>query len=131
MADALTREGILAAPDIVTEEVFVAEWGGKVSIRRLTGEERDRWEQVVEDNKRGKRVDVGGLKAHLIILSAVDADGKKLFRPSDAEALNAKSSRAIADLFAVSARLSGLTSDDVGDLLGNSNGDRNGEPGSS
>ena len=40
----LSREDILKAEDLPTEEVPVPEWGGSVLVRGLTGRERDLFE---------------------------------------------------------------------------------------
>ena len=52
----LTRDAILEAEDIETEEVAVPEWGGNVLVRGLSGTQRDIWEQgLVEVEPCGNR----------------------------------------------------------------------------
>lgn len=126
----LDRDAILAADDIVTEEVQVPEWAGSVYVRTLTGQERDHFEQAVQEaNVRGK-VDIRGLKVRLLVLTVCDEAGEPLFNDGDNVALNAKSGRAIDRLFQVAQRLSGLTAGDVDELLGNSGSDLSGSSGS-
>ena len=129
-APVLGRDGILGAADHVLDEVYVPEWRGLVRIRSLTGAERDRFEQSCLDRRRGQKLNVAGLKALLVILSAVDEDGEQLFQLTDLDALQAKSASAIDRIFKVSQRLSGLTEEDVEELAGNFDGDLNDSSGS-
>lgn len=127
----LTKEAILAAADTPTERVNVPEWGGAVYVRTLPGYERDSFEQACQDAQRGKRINIVGLKARLVIQSVCGEDGKPLFSMLDAEALNRKSSRVIDRLFKVAQKLNGLTQEDVEELAKNSDSDRSGDSGSS
>jgi hypothetical protein len=120
---ALSKDQILSANDADFELVDVPEWGGKVRVKTLTGDERDAYEQSLID-QRGNVLGpkLAGAQARLVALTAVDDDGKRLFGDDDVKALGAKSAQALNRVFEVSMRLSRLTQKDVEELVGNSNG---------
>lgn len=117
----LTRDEILAADDIAEELVTVAQWkGGAVLIRGLTGAERDDFEaSCIKGKGRKAEVTIQNLRAKLVALSAVDATGARLFTEQDVVALGKKSGAALARLYEVAARLSGISDDDLEELKGN------------
>jgi hypothetical protein len=117
----LSRDDILAAYDITTEEVSVPEWGGNVLVRGLTGAERDALEaQIVRANRDGSTsVDTRNLRARLVALSVVNEDGDRIFGDEDVDALGEKSAAALDRVFAVAQRLSGLADEDVDALTKN------------
>ena len=110
----LSKDAILSVADLVTEEVEVPEWGGSVLVRGLTGRERDDFEASMMIQRGGQVVaDVRNTRAKLVAKCAVDDDGRRLFTDEDAAALGEKSGAALARVFDVVARLSGLSEDDV------------------
>lgn len=117
----LTRDQILEAEDLLSEDVEVPEWGGVVKVRGLTGAERDRFEGSIV-KMRGNKADVNmrNLRAKLVALSAVNGDGKRLFKTPDVDALGQKSAVALQRVFDVAQRLSGISDQDVEELAGNS-----------
>ena len=122
----LTRDAILAAPDMLTEEVPVPEWGGMVLVRGLTGTERDAFEEEMITGKgKNRDVNLANFRARLIVKSVVDKGGKRLFTQADMVALGGKSAAAIQRVFQVAMRLSGMSEEDVEELTKNS------EPGQS
>ncbi|WP_303883420.1 hypothetical protein [Acetomicrobium mobile] len=117
----LTRDAILQAEDLPTEDIEVEEWGGAVRVRALTGAERDAFEQsIVEQRGKSTRMNLRNIRAKLVALTVVDADGKRLFSDKDAELLGKKSAAALDRVFEVAQRLSGLSSEDMEELSGNS-----------
>jgi hypothetical protein len=117
----LTRENILQAQDIQTEEVEVPEWGGTVLVRGLMGEERDALEaSMIEGKGKNYNVNLRNLRAKLVARSVVDENGKRIFEDSDIAALGKKSATALARVYDVAQRLSGLSNEDVGELTKNS-----------
>ena len=62
----LSRDDILAVDDRVTEVVPVPEWGGAVTVRALSGNQRDKYQN---DMLRYGRNERGGIE-----ITAVDAD---------------------------------------------------------
>jgi hypothetical protein len=119
----LTKQQILAALDLPTEDVNVPEWGGVVRVRGLTGADRDAFEaSVMTGRGRDREVNLRNLRAKLVAMSLVDERGNRLFTDDEAIALGAKSAVALERVFAVAQRLSGLTAADVDELSKNSDG---------
>ena len=116
----LTREQILKADDLPTEDVEVPEWGGVVRVRALTGAERDALEAAVLD-VRGKnvRVRLENARALIVAMSVVDEDGNRLFSDKDVKALGQKSAAALDRVASVAMRLAGLTKEDLEELTKN------------
>ena len=119
----LSREEILRKPDRTFQEIYLQEWGGKVRIRSLTGAERDAFEESImgKRNKDGSReVVTHNLRAKLVALTVVDEDGNLLFSPDDVAVLGEKSAAALDQLFAAAQRLAGISRDDLGEMVKNS-----------
>lgn len=116
----LTREAILAAKDIETEEVEVPEWGGSVLVRGLTGRERDEWEASMSERRGRKFVpNLANIRAKLVCACVIDDDGKRLFNYGDVQELGEKSSAALDRVYGVAARLSGVSDQDLEELVEN------------
>jgi hypothetical protein len=113
----LSRGEILDAMDEKMEAVEIPEWGGFVYVKAMTGEERDALEASVVTGPGERNLD--NLRAKVVALSLVDAEGVRLFTLDDVEALGKKSASALDKVFSVAQRLSGLSRDDVKDLAGN------------
>lgn len=129
MAKLLDRAAILAFKDQQFEEVECPEWGGVVRLCSLTGAERDAFEDAIltQPDKSGqRRVITANIRARLVALTAVDAQGQRLFTDADVAALGAKNAAALDRLFAASQRLSGLSKGDVEELAKNSEAARSG-----
>jgi len=119
----LSKQQILAAPDLVTEDVPVPEWGGTVRVRAITAADRDAFETSVVGDGKGKR-NLTNLRARLVALAIVDEAGQRVFAAEDVEALGNKSGAALDRVYAVAQRLSGLTEREVLELEGNSDAAR-------
>ncbi len=133
----LTKDQILSASDLPTEEVQVPEWGGSVFVRTMNGTERDAFEQDIiaarardaEQNEASDGVpnaaksnsELVNIRARLAVKTVVDAQGNRLFTDNDAAALGKKSGKALDRIFDVAQRLSGIGEKDVKELEGNSN----------
>ena len=115
----LTRDEILNADDIQREVVPVPEWGGEVIVRGLTGVERDAWEIAISLENGKPNKNPRNVRAQLVARACVDAEGKKLFRPMDAELLGKKSGKALDRVYEVAAKLSGIRSEDIEELAKN------------
>lgn len=110
----LTREAILGASDIQTEEVEVPEWGGAVLVRGLSAKETNRL--GVASSVRAQADQAGAAERFpidLVALAIVDEDGHRLFADADVEALGQKSGAALMRVFVVAQRLSGLDSAEI------------------
>jgi hypothetical protein len=118
----LSRDDILRAADLPTEEVHVPEWGGSVLVRGMTGAERDAFESSVVELKAGNKatsVNMQNIRAKLVALTVVDEKGERLFSQADVELLGNKSAAALQRIFEAAQRLSGLTQADVEELAKN------------
>jgi hypothetical protein len=117
----LSKDQILRAVDTEYETVDVPEWGGKVRVKTLTGDERDGYEQSLIDQRGNVTAPkLAGAQARLCALSIVDDDGERLFSDSDVKALGAKSAQALNRVFDVAVRLSRMTQAEVEAMVGNS-----------
>lgn len=117
---------ILAADDIVFEEVSVPEWRLRVIVRGMTGSERDAFEQtIVHGRGRDRELNLNNARARFVSRCIVHPDThKRLFTPQQVEGLGRKSSSALQRVYEVAMRLSGLTEDDVKDLEKNFESDQ-------
>lgn len=116
----LTREQILQANDIITEEVPVPEWGASVLVRGMTGAERDDFEaSVLEQRGQKFHVKLKNARARLVALTVVDETGQRIFSDDDVAALGKKNAAALNRVYEVAARLSGITDEDVDELAKN------------
>lgn len=116
----LTKEAILTANDLVTEDVEVPEWGGTVRVRAISGAERDAFEQAIVTRK-GKNVttNLANIRAKMVALCVVDEHGQRLFGDKDVLLLGTKSAAALDRVFTVAQQLAGLTDKDVDELAEN------------
>lgn len=118
----LTRDEILKKIDIESKVVAVPEWGGKVKVRGMTGEERDSFEGSITTVVDGKAsVDTKNVRAKLIALCVIDEKGERLFTEKDALLLGKKSAAALQRIFDVASDLSGLSKGSVEDAIKNLN----------
>ena len=113
----LSRDDILAANDLATEDIDVPEWGGTVRIQALTGAQRDAFEaSVVKMNGQSRQYNLTNLRARFVALSVVDDEGKRLFIDADVKQLGAKSAGALQRVFNAAQKLSGMSDEDVEEL---------------
>ncbi|WP_037896215.1 hypothetical protein [Streptomyces sp. NRRL S-920] len=123
----LSREQILEAKDLKTEDVPVPEWAPdgaenpndyEVRLRTLIGEERDRFERFMAEGQAGgkKKQNLENFRARMITMCAVDGQGKPLFTTGDIKALGMKSSVALSRVFDKCQEMNGFTEADVEEL---------------
>jgi hypothetical protein len=121
MGSYLTRDAILAAAALKTEDVPVPEWGGSVLVRELRGRERDEWEASLAVQRGNQMVpDVANMRAKLVARCVVGEDHEPLFSQQDVAALGELSAAALDRVFEVASRLSGLNPADVEEMAKNS-----------
>lgn len=122
---AMTRDQILGTPKAGLYEVDLSDipgWG-KVLIKDLTANERDRIEQscVVERlvvGKGGKRkirkdMTMEGLRSKYVAVCVVDESGAPLFSQEDVRALGALNAKAIDRIFTTVKERNGLSDEDL------------------
>ena len=113
----LSRDAILAAEDRTFEEVACPEWGGSVRIRSITGTQRDTYEQsLIQQRGNSRQMNLRNARAKLIVMCAVDAEGRPLFTEDDIRALGRKNAKPLERLFDACRKLAGLSEDDVDKL---------------
>lgn len=113
----LSRDQILKADDLKTEDIPVPEWGGDVRIKTLKGKERDAFEQSMVETKGGKqRQNLKNFRARLIAKCIVTEAGELMFSPPDIEPLGEKSAAALSRVFDACQKLNGFSESDVEEL---------------
>lgn len=121
MAKLLGRDQIFAAKDIQTEDVSVPEWDGIVRVKGMNGTERNDYESsLVKGRGKNATVNMQNAMAKMIAQTVIDEEGKAIFKQADVEELGRKSGKALSRVYGVAARLSGMTEEDMEELLGNS-----------
>ena len=65
-------------------------------------------------------MNLANVRARLVVRSVVDQAGKRIFADGDAEMLGDKSAAAVARVFDVAQRLSGMRPEDLDELVGKS-----------
>lgn len=130
-AGLLSREQILAAQDIRSENVPVPEWGGTVMVRGLTGRARDALEARFTDAKGViDRKAQSDFRAAFAAMTIVDESGDRLFSDDDIKALGEKSSVALQRVFDAAVRLSATDQASVDGIIEDLKADPSGGTGS-
>ncbi len=107
----LSFDEIIDADDIQTEYVDVPEWGGRVKVISLTGEERGKvFAAIRAHGKQIKDEDEAQsiFYARVIAASLVDENGNRIAGQSKAMALTKKNAAALNRVYRVCARISGI-----------------------
>ncbi|MFF0183558.1 hypothetical protein [Streptomyces sp. NPDC005244] len=122
----LSRDEILNADDLATEDVPVPEWAPKtaknpdeyaVRLRMLMGVDRDKFEASTVETKGGKtKQNLANFRARLVALCIINEAGELMFNAADIPALGKKSSRALGRVFDACQKLNGFTEADVEEL---------------
>lgn len=113
------------------EPVDVPEWaddlgGEQLLLQELSGADRDRYEasrMTVSFDAKGnadRKLNLANIRARLVVLSLVDADGKRVLSDADAAWLGQASGLVLDRLFEVASRLSGIGRDAEEDAEKNS-----------
>ncbi len=113
----LTREQIIQAQDLQSEDVEVAEWGGRVRVRMMTGLQRDALSAALIGP--GNKPDLSTYRVRLVAACIVGEDGNPLFGPDEIAALGAKSGVALDRVYRVAERLNDTAPQAVEALQGN------------
>ena len=114
------RQAILETDDIQQEPVEA--WGLTLTVRGLTGAQRDEWEgSIIRMSPDGRKVtpNMRNYRAKLIAMCIVDAQGKRVFNEADVDALGKKSGQELSKVYKVAQRLSGMSDEDVEELAKN------------
>lgn len=122
---------ILALDDRQTEVVAIPEWGMRVIIQSLTGDERDEVDEWITTH-RGEAGEVKqtGFRAFLVAMTAVNSKGDLLFTAEQAEALGRKNHQALVRLASTALRLSKMNQGDVDEAAEDLGKDQSSDSGS-
>jgi hypothetical protein len=121
----LTRDAFLAPRALKRETVLTPD--GPVIVQELTGAERDSFERgCVKRNGKKAETDLTNLRAKLLVLALRDDNGDRLLRDGDVEAIGRLPASVVQPLFEAAMRLSGISDEDVEELVGNSAGEPSG-----
>jgi hypothetical protein len=119
----LTKEEIFQVKDIITEEVFVEAWEGKVILKALSAKEKEAYEWVVYDSgqarKAGKGKALENTRARLVAACAVLENGERMFTYEEVKALGEKSAIAIEVLFKKAQQMNGMETKAVEEVVEN------------
>jgi hypothetical protein len=113
------RAHILGQSTLRTQDVECPEWGCTITIREMSGKDRDAWEASL--NVRGK-VDISNIRARLVSFTAVK-DGVRIFSNEDAVQLGNLSAKALDRCVKVAQELNALTEKELDAAKENSSGD--------
>lgn len=111
----LTKDDILNAKDLETEEVSVPEWGGTVLVSSISGHAKDKLELSFSS-----KTTIENVRARIVALCLVDDSGNLLFNDSDITKLGKKSAKALDRVFNVAQRLNAIGDKEVEQLAKNS-----------
>ena len=119
MKKLLTKESILEIEDLALVEMEIPEWDGIVTLKPLTGEEKDNFEYAIfTETKEGKSLK--NLRARLVAASVVNPDTKELlFTQSDVAYLGRKSGAALDRIFQRAQEINHMKKEDVEALTEN------------
>ncbi|KKN54439.1 hypothetical protein LCGC14_0592370 [marine sediment metagenome] len=114
---ALVATDIFSAVDLTPEWIDIPQWEGGLFVRPMTGLERDTYEQSLVRGKGSNReFNIANARAKLVVLVAVDEDGKAIFTKGDVKRLGAKSSAALNLIFELATKQSGMSEADIEEL---------------
>lgn len=114
---ALSRDQILAVPDLKIELVSVPEWGGEVYVKSMTGQERDKFEaSIIETKGKQQSVKIDNIRAKLCAYTICDEEGNLLFSEKDIIELGKKNANALTRVFMTARTLSGIGEEEMKEL---------------
>lgn len=127
----LSRDQILKADDCKIISVPVPEWGGEVSVKTFSGEDRDLLELLqISDNAAQRTQRQANWRARVASMTICDEQGTRLFTDRDIAALGKKSGVALQRVYEAAISLNAIRPEDIEELTKNSNGDPSGVSGS-
>lgn len=122
MATLQTRsEFFKAAPALRVVHLHIPEMDATINVRELTGAQRDHFEKdLITVNGKNTKITMDNIRARLIVASVVDDEGKLMFAESDVDQIGAMGAGIVSHIYDVASGLSGLSEEDVEELLKNS-----------
>lgn len=127
----LSKSDILNANKLPKEVVSVPEWGGTVTVKTLTGRERDAFEQdMVEQTKGSAKVRMVNIRAKLCARAMIGDDGNRLFSDKEVDKLGDLNCVPLDRVYEVASRLNKLSEEDIDELVEKSDEAQNEDSGS-
>lgn len=124
MSKTLTKADIMAASDLIREEVDVPEWGGKVLVTSFSADAKDAMEfKLVELSKKSGV----GMRAAYVGLALIDDLGQRLFSDDEIPMLGTKFAGAVDRVFEVVSRINRISQKDLEELEKNSGAAQGGD----
>lgn len=124
----LSPGSILEQPTLVIEELVVPEWGGgKIRLKHLSAKERDDFETSMVTVTRGGRQKMNNenFRARLVQLAAVNEDGSPMFTKHDIKTLGNLPAAGLQRVFNKINEMSAFSEEDLKELEGDFDDDRN------
>jgi len=120
----ITKESIKSQQDVKIEKVEIPEWNDFIYVKSMSGKERDQFEnEMYSRGENGEMVsNLENLRARMIVLTACDDKGNRIFKDADAEWLGEKNAAALNRIFNKANELSGFRKQDIDKLVKNSEG---------
>lgn len=113
----LSKEAILKAEDMATEDIEVPEWGGTIRLTTMTGTQRDSFEDKSMDQRGANpKMNLVNFRARLLAICIVDDSGRRVFSDSEITLLGQKSAAILERLFSKARELNGMNEKDVEEL---------------
>lgn len=124
----LSKDQILEADDLKSEEVQVPEWNGSVLVRTMTGADRDSFESsLVTIKPDGSRVpNYTNMRAKLVAMTVVNESGGRMFDETEVDRLALKSAAALKRVYEAAERINGVGQAAQADAEKNSEADPSG-----
>jgi hypothetical protein len=127
----MNREEFLGFQDLVIEKVHIKAINADLFVRSLSAAEKAAWEQqpLIEDKKNGgtglrvSKDRTRTARERLVEIAVCNEDGSRFFKDGDAAAIGRKNAATITQLFDVATRLSGITQEDVEEVVKNLDAD--------
>ena len=114
------RDNILASDDLPRESLYIPQWDETVYVRAMTGAERDTYEaDLIASKDLQMRERLQNMRAKLVVLTAVDENGDRIFDDGDVEAVGKKSASALNLIVETAQELNALTDNDIEEIAGN------------
>lgn len=96
--------------------VTVPEWdNATIHVRMMSGRERAAFDRETVRRKKKDR-DRVNVRERLVVATAEDTEGRKVFQPADEDMLADQGVSAVDRIFKVSAKLNGFLDDEDSDL---------------
>lgn len=123
MSDLLSKDQLRSKPVLPTAYVLCSEWGGRVKVRGLTGEERDAFDTETGVIQKSGRPVTENFRGRFVAWCLCDDNGELLFvtrsakgrlelESGAAEMIGGKGTVDLQRVYKIAATLNGLGEDD-------------------